>query len=181
MKLYLIAPRNPESFWTFDRVEYGGKVVTYSGDTEWTEALVDAARGVDLFICEAHFFGKKIKCHLDYGTLETHRARLDCRRLVLTHMNGDMLGRQWGELVAELKRFHAQILSNPTPVPENFSVAARASVVLVVNDRTAGGGTKPIEWVEELDWKAYALVFRLHEIDHPKRARRAAGGDGAGR
>ncbi len=26
------------------RVEYGGKVITYSGDTEWTESLVEAAR-----------------------------------------------------------------------------------------------------------------------------------------
>src|SRR5688572_7283280 len=27
------------------RVEYGGKIVAYSGDTEWTETLIDAARG----------------------------------------------------------------------------------------------------------------------------------------
>ena len=27
------------------RVEYGGRIITYSGDTEWTETLVDAARG----------------------------------------------------------------------------------------------------------------------------------------
>ena len=38
------------------RVEYGGKVITYSGDTEWTESLVDAARGADVFVCEAYFF-----------------------------------------------------------------------------------------------------------------------------
>ncbi len=41
------------------RVEYGGKVITYSGDTEWTESLVDAARGADLFVCEAYFFEKR--------------------------------------------------------------------------------------------------------------------------
>jgi ribonuclease BN (tRNA processing enzyme) len=73
------------------RVEYGGKVITYSGDTEWTEALVDAARGADLFICEAYFFDKKIKHHLDYQTLREHRGRIDCRRLILTHMSQDML------------------------------------------------------------------------------------------
>jgi len=48
------------------RVEYGGKVITYSGDTEWTESLVEAARGADLFVCEAYFFVKKVKYHLDY-------------------------------------------------------------------------------------------------------------------
>lgn len=75
------------------RVEYGGKVVAYSGDTEWTEALIDAARGADLFVCEAYVFEKPIKYHLDYRTLCEHRARLDCRRLILTHMSRDMLNR----------------------------------------------------------------------------------------
>jgi ribonuclease BN (tRNA processing enzyme) len=73
------------------RVQYAGKVITYSGDTEWTEALVDAARGADLFICESYFFAKRIKYHLDYQTLRQHRARLDCQRLILTHMSQDML------------------------------------------------------------------------------------------
>ncbi|MBI5627496.1 MAG: MBL fold metallo-hydrolase [Candidatus Rokubacteria bacterium] len=75
------------------RVEYGGKIVVYSGDTEWTESLVEAARGADLFVCEAYFFEKKIKYHLDYRTLLEHRSRLGCRRLILTHMSQDMLGR----------------------------------------------------------------------------------------
>jgi len=75
------------------RVEYAGKVVVYSGDTEWTESLVWAARGADLFVCEAYFFEKKIKYHLDYRTLREHRARLDCRRVILTHMSQDMLAR----------------------------------------------------------------------------------------
>jgi ribonuclease BN (tRNA processing enzyme) len=75
------------------RVEYGGKVIAYSGDTAWTEALVEAARGADLFICEAYFFEKKIKYHLDYQTLREHRKRLDCRQLILTHMSQDMLSR----------------------------------------------------------------------------------------
>ncbi|MGH8060203.1 MAG: MBL fold metallo-hydrolase [Candidatus Entotheonellia bacterium] len=75
------------------RVAYEGKVIAYSGDTEWTESLVDAARGVDLFICEAYFFEKKIKYHLDYRTLREQRGRLACGRLILTHMSQDMLSR----------------------------------------------------------------------------------------
>jgi ribonuclease BN (tRNA processing enzyme) len=75
------------------RVEYGGKVIAYSGDTAWTEALVETARGADLFICEAYFFEKKIKYHLDYQTLREHRKRLDCRHVILTHMSRDMLSR----------------------------------------------------------------------------------------
>jgi ribonuclease BN (tRNA processing enzyme) len=76
------------------RVEYGGRVISYSGDTEWTDTLIDAARGADLFICEAYFFEKKIKYHLDYQTLRENHHRLDCRRVVLTHMSADMLDRQ---------------------------------------------------------------------------------------
>jgi len=76
------------------RVEYGGKVITYSGDTEWTESLVEAARGADLFVCEAYFFERKIKYHLDYQTLRENRHRLEFRRVVLTHMSADMLSRR---------------------------------------------------------------------------------------
>jgi len=68
-------------------------VITYSGDTEWTESLVEAARGADLFVCEAYFFEKKVEYHLDYQTLRENRQRLDCRRVVLTHMSADMLSR----------------------------------------------------------------------------------------
>jgi ribonuclease BN (tRNA processing enzyme) len=75
------------------RVAGEGKVVAYSGDTEWTESLIDAARGADLFIAEALVYDKRVKYHLDLATLLQHRARLDCRRLVVTHMGEDMLAR----------------------------------------------------------------------------------------
>lgn len=38
------------------RIELEGKVICYSGDTEWTDSLVEAARGADLFICECYTF-----------------------------------------------------------------------------------------------------------------------------
>jgi ribonuclease BN (tRNA processing enzyme) len=75
------------------RVEIDGRVVSYSGDTEWTPALVRAARGADLFICEAYYFEKLVPFHLDYQTLLSHRAELDCKRLVITHMSADLLAR----------------------------------------------------------------------------------------
>ena len=75
------------------RAECDGKVIAYSGDTEWTDALADAARGADLFICEAYFLEKQVKFHLDYRTLMEHREELACNRLVLTHMSADMLRR----------------------------------------------------------------------------------------
>ncbi|HEX2171127.1 MAG TPA: MBL fold metallo-hydrolase [Dehalococcoidia bacterium] len=75
------------------RVEAADRTVVYSGDTEWTDALIDAARGADLFICECYYFDKQVKFHLNYRTLMDQRNRLDCRRLVLTHLSNDMLAR----------------------------------------------------------------------------------------
>jgi ribonuclease BN (tRNA processing enzyme) len=75
------------------RVSCGDKVVAYSGDTEWTDALIRAAHEADLFICECNFFEKGVANHLDYQTLMDHRAKLECRRLVLTHMGDEMLRR----------------------------------------------------------------------------------------
>lgn len=76
------------------RVEYGGRVVAYSGDTPWTDGLVEIAAGADLFVAEAYFFDRRVPYHLDYATLHANRDRLRCRRLVLTHMSPDMLARQ---------------------------------------------------------------------------------------
>ena len=75
------------------RVEYGDRVITYSGDTEWTDSLIDAARGADLLVCECNFFEKRVPGHLDYRTLEQKRTQLDCKRLLLTHMGQEMLER----------------------------------------------------------------------------------------
>jgi ribonuclease BN (tRNA processing enzyme) len=74
------------------RVECDGRTIAYSGDTEWTDDLLRIASGADLFICEAYFFEKKIKYHLDYTTLVARRAELECKRLVITHMNEDIVG-----------------------------------------------------------------------------------------
>ena len=78
-------------------------MLAYSGDTAWTETLLDVARDADLFVCEAYVYEKPVRYHLDYRTLAAHRDRLGCRRLVLTHMSEDMLARlplpgvEWAE------------------------------------------------------------------------------------
>jgi len=75
------------------RVEYGGRVIAYSGDTEWTDTLPELARGTDLFVCECNFFDKHAPGHLDYQTLMEKRSQLETERIVITHMSEDMLGR----------------------------------------------------------------------------------------
>ena len=75
------------------RIELGGRTIAYSGDTEWTDRLLEVAAGADLFICEAYFYEKAVRFHLDYATLARRRPELDCKRLIVTHMGPDMLAR----------------------------------------------------------------------------------------
>jgi ribonuclease BN (tRNA processing enzyme) len=75
------------------RIEIEGRVIGYSGDTEWTDALIKVAEDADLFISEAYAFDLGVKNHMSYQILREHRSSLSCRRLVVTHMNPDMLSR----------------------------------------------------------------------------------------
>jgi ribonuclease BN (tRNA processing enzyme) len=75
------------------RIEAEGRVITYTGDTEWTQTLIPAARGADLFIAEAYTYDKVVKNHLSLKALEAHLPEIGAKRLVLTHMSDDMLGR----------------------------------------------------------------------------------------
>ena len=73
------------------RLESEGRILAYSGDTAWTEALIAAARGADLFICEASFRGRKVSGHMDVDDLLAHLAEIGAKRTVLTHMGDEML------------------------------------------------------------------------------------------
>ena len=75
------------------RIEAEGRVIAYSADTEWTETLIPLGRDADLFIAEAYTYDKVVKNHLSLTTLEAHLAEIKPKRLVLTHMSDDMLGR----------------------------------------------------------------------------------------
>jgi ribonuclease BN (tRNA processing enzyme) len=73
------------------RMTCGRKTITYSGDTEWCEGLLEAACGADLFISEACTYDKPIKNHLSFKILEDQRENIGAGRIVITHMNNDML------------------------------------------------------------------------------------------
>ena len=75
------------------RIEAEGRVIAYSADTEWTETLIPLAREADLFVAEAYYYDKVVKNHLSLATLEARLPEIKPKRLVLTHMSDDMLGR----------------------------------------------------------------------------------------
>jgi len=76
------------------RVDDGERVVTYFGDTEWTDRLLDAVRGADLFVCEAYVYDRVVKFHLSHDTIRAHRDAFGARRILLTHLGPDMLARE---------------------------------------------------------------------------------------
>jgi ribonuclease BN (tRNA processing enzyme) len=75
------------------RVESAGKNLCYSGDTEWTDTLIDAAHGADLFICECYMYERPRKSHMTLAALRDHLPRIGAKRVVLTHLSEDMLAR----------------------------------------------------------------------------------------
>lgn len=76
------------------RVEVENKVVCYTGDTEWVDALIPLAADSDLLIAECFAYQHPVPSHLDYQTLMQYREKLNCRRLLLTHLGPDMLARK---------------------------------------------------------------------------------------
>ncbi len=73
------------------RIAMKQKIFAYSGDTEWTETLLDIAQDADIFICECNFFGFKGPNHLDYQTLYDQKGRFTCKKILLNHLGAEML------------------------------------------------------------------------------------------
>ena len=87
------ARHTAETHPTALRVEVGGKVVAYTGDTEWTADVAKVAEGADLFIAESYYYEKPIKWHLNYPDIAARRDAFGARRVILTHMSKEMLAK----------------------------------------------------------------------------------------
>jgi ribonuclease BN (tRNA processing enzyme) len=74
------------------RLETNGRSIAFSGDTAWTDTLIDAARGADLFVCEASFRGRKVTGHMDLDDLVARLDTIGAARVYLTHMGEAVLG-----------------------------------------------------------------------------------------
>ena len=75
------------------RLSLAGKTIAYTGDTGWTDALIECAAGADLLIAEAYYRDKYIPYHLRQADLDAHRDQLTAKRIVVTHMSADMIDR----------------------------------------------------------------------------------------
>lgn len=75
------------------RLTDGEKTFAYSGDTEWTDALLPIARDADLFICECYAFAGKMTGHMSWEILKSRLPDLRAKQTMVTHMNPAMLAR----------------------------------------------------------------------------------------
>lgn len=88
------------------RITDGAKTFAYSGDTQWTDALLAVARGADLFMVECYEYEREFPGHMNWKTIQARMADFAARRVMVTHMNDSVLSRldevrAAGALVAE--------------------------------------------------------------------------------
>jgi ribonuclease BN (tRNA processing enzyme) len=88
------------------RLSDGERVLAYSGDTEWTDALLPIGEGADLFIVECYEHARLTTGHMTWSVLKERLADFHARRVMITHMSASMLAhaedaRSGGVLVAE--------------------------------------------------------------------------------
>ncbi len=84
--------RHPSGAPSFGlRIETDGKVIGFSGDSEWVDALCDIAAGADLYITECYGYVEPARFHMNWRVIEENLERLTARQIMLTHMSGVML------------------------------------------------------------------------------------------
>jgi ribonuclease BN (tRNA processing enzyme) len=76
------------------RLDMAGRILGYTGDTAWTDTVIDVAADADLLIAEAYYRDKNIPYHLRHADLDANRGRLTARRIIITHMSADVLDHQ---------------------------------------------------------------------------------------
>ena len=84
------------------RFDVGGRTLSFSGDSEWVDSLIDAGRDADLFIIECYGFDTDVRFHMSWRTIEKQLARIGAKRVMLTHMNDAMLARRKDVQVANV-------------------------------------------------------------------------------
>jgi ribonuclease BN (tRNA processing enzyme) len=75
------------------RISDRERLLAYSGDTEWTDALVGVADGADLFIVECYEYARAVTGHMNWSKLTQELGNLRARKIMITHMNPSMLER----------------------------------------------------------------------------------------
>lgn len=110
--------------------------------------------------------------------VESHRPAVDQLRDLLrgerpadgpvpvSLLSADPLGRPWPGLVRELSGVHRELLALLDSASDETPLTAKAPVLMVVKVREEDGSLTPVEWAEDFDWKAFAILLRAHTLEH---------------
>lgn len=97
------------------KVTYRDKVLVYSGDTSYCDALVELARGADIFLCEATICEGSVHTtgagHMNASQAGMIADQANVKRLVLVHLPGD------GDL-EYMRQSASEIFSGPVELPD---------------------------------------------------------------
>lgn len=75
----------------------------------------------------------------------------------------DAMEKDWPALVREMSAVHRRFAALVAGAAEDTPLNAKAPLVMVIDGR---------EWIEDLDWKAYAMAFRAHALGHANQIRK---------
>ncbi len=75
------------------RFEFGGRSLSYSGDTEWVDGLFELSAGVDLHINECFAYEAGLRYHTSWKVFQEKLCDISAKRIILTHMSRPMLER----------------------------------------------------------------------------------------
>lgn len=76
------------------RCEVDGRVLAFTGDSQWVESLITAGRNADLYIMECYQFAGAPRAHMSWETICAKLDQIGARRVMLTHMAEGMLARR---------------------------------------------------------------------------------------
>lgn len=76
------------------RFALGDKIFAFTGDTGWSDAVIAAGRGTDLYLMECYQFDFRLDMHLDYAMIDSQFEAIGAKKIALTHMSEAMLARR---------------------------------------------------------------------------------------
>jgi len=73
------------------RMACSGRILAFSGDTEWHDNLLELGRNADVFIMECFKDRESVDGHLSLKNIEENASQINCKRILLSHMSNDVL------------------------------------------------------------------------------------------
>lgn len=159
------------------RIESDEFCVGFSGDSEWTDNLIEIADNTQLFFLECNFLEMQVPGHLSWNTLSKEINRLKSDRVILVHLGNKMReqkldgvelaedGRQY--LLPELKISSAVKRWQDCSVEEVTDCLALRSEIFVVEQDCVYqdiDGKDKLAWhyflYEGRDLASYARIFK---------------------